>query len=79
MAPDESVRVIHDMLRDLPIADRLTSLMCSIVVDEPRAAEAIADFIACAGMMARLLPPSARLRVCWALLEEVQAIDANWN
>jgi hypothetical protein len=29
--------------------------------------------------MARLLPPAARLRVCWALLEEVQAIGAQWN
>ncbi len=45
----DGARVIQDVLQDLPLSDRLTALMCSIIIDEPRAAEAICDFIACAG------------------------------
>jgi hypothetical protein len=74
-----AARTIQDTLQGLPLSDRLSALMCSIIVDEPRAAEAIADFISCAGMMARMLPPAERLRICWALLEEVQAVGARWN
>ncbi len=81
MAHDDvhAARIIQDTLQDLPMSERLCALMCSIIVDEPRAAEAICDFIAVAGMMARQLPPAARLRICWALLEEVQAVGAKWN
>ncbi len=76
---DAQARVIQNTLQDLPMSDRLTALMCSIIMDEPRAAEAICDFVAVAGMMARQLPPAARLRICWALLEEAQTTGAKWN
>ncbi len=56
--------------------DRLAALMCAIISDEPRAAEAIADFIAVSGIMARQLPPAQRLRIAWALVEEAQAVGA---
>jgi hypothetical protein len=74
-----ATRDINDALIDVPMHDRLAALMCSIVSDEPRATEAICDFVAVTGMMARQLPAAQRLRIAWAMLEEVQAIGAQWN
>ncbi len=74
----QAIREINDALLACPMHDCL-ALMCAIVSDEPRAAEAIADFVAVAGMMARQLPSAHRLRIAWALLEEVQAVSAKWN
>ncbi len=74
-----TVKEVNDALQAVPMHDRLAALMCAIVSDEPRAAEAIADFVAISGIMARQLPPAARLRVAWALIEEAQAIGAQWN
>ncbi len=74
-----SVRAINEALLNCPMADRLAALACSIISDEPRAVEAIADLIAVAGAMARQLPTGQRLRIAWTMLEEVQAIGAKWN
>ncbi len=74
-----TVKEVNDALQAVPMHDRLAALMCAIVSDEPRAAEAIADFIAVSGIMARQLPPAQRLRIAWAMLEEIQALNARWN
>ncbi len=75
----QAVRDINDALLACPMHDRLAALMCAIVSDEPRAREAICNFIAVTGMMVRQLSPAQRLRIAWAMLEEVQAIGAKWN
>ncbi len=72
-----TVKDVNDALLDMPMHDRLAALMCAIVSDEPRAAEAIVNFVAVAGI--RQLPPAHRLRIAWALLEDVQAVSAKWN
>ena len=40
---------------------------------------AIIHLIAMAGIMARQLQPAQRLAISWALLEEVETINARWN
>jgi hypothetical protein len=70
-----AIQDINDALQQCPLPDRLAALVCR----EPCAAEAILDLVGVTGMLARQLPAAARLRVCWHMLEEIQAIGARWN
>ncbi len=74
-----TIKSVNDALQSVPMHERLAALACAIVSDEPRATEAICDFVAVAGMMTRQLSPAQRLRVAWAMLEELEAIGARWN
>jgi hypothetical protein len=75
----QAIRDINAALQQWPMPDRLVALACSIIGDAPCAAEGLLDLVGVTGMLARQLPPAARLRICWALLEEVQAVGARWN
>ncbi len=75
----QAIREINDALLACPMHDRLAALMCAIVSDEARAADAIADFVGVTGIMTRQLAPAQRLRIAWAMLEEIQALNARWN
>jgi hypothetical protein len=80
MAEDtRAVRDVNDALLNVPMPDRLTALLLSIISDEPHACDAILDLISVSAMLARQLPAAARLRVVWHMLEEIQAIGAKWN
>jgi hypothetical protein len=80
MQPDaEDVHVTHAMLREMPMADRLSALVCSIVEENPGAGRSVAAIIALTGIMARCLPHAERLAISWLMLEEIEKINAKWN
>lgn len=74
-----AARVIQDTLVDLPLIDRMSALVCSIIADDPRAMQAVCNIVSVAGIMARQLPPPQRLAIAWALLDEIERINAKWN
>ena len=81
VSPEEAAnaRAINEVLTGLPMQDRLSALVCSVLIDQPRALPAVAHLIACVGVMARCMSPSQRLAICWAMLEEIEKIGAKWN
>ncbi len=74
-----TVKEVNDALLACPMEDRLAALACAVISDEPRATEAVLDLMSVTAMLARQLPAAQRLRVCWHMLEEIQAIGAKWN
>jgi hypothetical protein len=80
MAEDtRAVRDVHNALRNVPMPDRLTALLLSIIGDAPHACDAVLDLISVSAMLARQLSAGQRLRIAWHMLEEIQAIGARWN
>jgi hypothetical protein len=74
-----AVREINDALLQCPMSDRLAALACSVISDAPCATEGLLDLLGVTGMLARQLPPAARLRIAWALFEQSQDVAAKWN
>ncbi len=64
---------------NVPMEDRLAALACAVISDAPRACDAVCDLISLAAVLARQLPPAARLAIAWHMLEEIQAINAKWT
>jgi hypothetical protein len=70
MTPDEAeqVRDLHKRLLNMEIHDRLSALMVSIVADDPRAKNAVANMISVAAIMAKHLRPEDRQSYCMAVI-----------
>jgi hypothetical protein len=80
MAEDtRAVRDINDALLQCPMSDRLTALLLSIISDEPHACDAVLDLISVSAMLARQLPAAQRLHIAWHMLEEIEALNVQWN
>jgi len=70
---------LHDVLAGLPLHDRLAALVCSIIADDPRAPQAVANIISVVAMMAKHLPPAERAAIVWHVLDTFEGIDARWQ
>jgi hypothetical protein len=75
----DDARVLHDVLAGLPLHDRLAALVCSIIADDPRALQSVANVISVAGVMAKHLPSAERAAIVWHLLETAEEVDARWQ
>jgi hypothetical protein len=79
MPQPTDARALHDVLVTMPLEARLSALVVSIVLDDPRAVSAVASIIGVAGIMARRLSPGERAALAWALREEAENLDATWQ
>ena len=63
----------------MPLEDRLSALVVSIILDDSRALPAVANIISVAGIMARRLSPAERAAIVWHLRETAEEIEARWQ
>ena len=79
MPHENTDRIIHDVLLGLPLIDRLSALLVACIEEEPNALNGALALICLAGVMTRCLQPAERLAATWALLGEIEKINAKWN
>jgi len=70
-------QAIYDALDDLPLNEKLASLVLSCLVNDP--AISVEIIIDVALVMARHLPADQRARIIWHLTEVAAELDARWN
>ena len=74
MPPPEAERAVNDALAGLPLHDRLAALIVSIIADDPRAMNSVAN-IAVATLMAKHLPAAEQTGVAWYLREAAAELE----
>ena len=79
VAAHDEVRRVHDVLRGMPLVERLSALAVSLVFEEPYAALGLMSLIRVALMMAKHLPPSEQTAVRWHLQNAIEELQARWN
>ena len=79
VAAQDNVRKVHDVLRGMPLVERLSALAVSLVYEEPFSVSALQSLIRVALMMAKHLPPSEQTAVRWHLQNAIEELQARWN
>jgi len=79
VAAQDDVRRVHDVLRGMPLIERLSALAVSLVYEEPFSVFALQSLIRVALMMAKHLPPSEQTAVRWHLQNAIEELQARWN
>ena len=74
-----SQRAVNDALAGLPLHDRLAALIVSIIADDPRAMNSVANLIAVATLMAKHLPAAEQTGVAWYLREAAAELETKWQ
>jgi hypothetical protein len=73
----DAQQTINDVLRDLPLRQRLTALVLSLLVED--ASVSIENLIDVALIMTKRLPPAQRTSVVWHLNAAAEELGARWN
>ncbi len=73
------IKRVNDVLLSVPMQERLSAILLSVISDEPRARHAILDLISVSGVLARQLSAADRLAIAWYMLSEIELLNAKWN
>ncbi len=75
-----AIQKTNEILRDLPLLDRVAALLCSLIHEEPRAPEAIIVALEALMILTRNLPPSQQTAVAWHLQSAIEELrTTRWN
>jgi hypothetical protein len=75
----EDVLKTQAVLAALPLLDRIAALCCSLLHEEPKAAEGICVLVEVAAILTRQLPEAERTRVAWHLGEVIERLRVRWQ
>jgi hypothetical protein len=71
----ETTRAIDRALGDLPLLDRITMLMCSVIMRKPEATKGVVSMIAIVTSMAKNLDAPERVAVADILRDAAGAVE----
>jgi hypothetical protein len=71
----ETTRAIDQALGELPLIDRITALMCSVITRKPEATKGVVSMIAIVTAMAKYLDAPERVAAAEILRDAADAVE----